>query len=426
MKLYDRAGPPTGFALPTHRRLAVFLCACLALLVGAGWTAAPAAHASEPEPSTTEAPEDPNGAGDEDPSGATDAPTNDAPRAAARFVVVDQPPARVVYGTSSKVMATLVMEGDVGVPLQTVELLAKIRPSTQWRRVASSLTDTQGGVTLRATLPASAALRLHHPSSIVAAPDLAIRSVVVAKRVTVAAGRARTRVGMPVVVRGRVAPAQPVRSSVLLQRQVSGSWRKVASGRMITGARYMIRWIPKRAGSYRLRVVKPSDAMRAAGTSSVWRHRVDPETAADVARDIRRNKRITLAKVHVSGGGYLGSPHENIVDISNGLPARHSCHGGAPCSSTRVNLRLLQAIRDMGTRGALTVSEIAGGVHTGGSAHYSGNGLDITWVNGRHVGAGASYGMVVDRCGAYGASVIASPSNDPYGSHHDHVHCAWG
>jgi hypothetical protein len=152
---------------------------------------------------------------------------------------------------------------------------------------------------------------------------------------------------------------------------------------------------------------------------------VDPETAADIARDILHNKRIELARVHLSGGSYLGSAHQNVVDVANGRRARHSCHGGAPCGSSKIDLRVLSAIRDMGARRSLTVSELVGGVHSGGSAHYTGRAVDITWVNKRHVGSGGSYGMVVDLCRANGATRVFTPSNDPYGGHHNHVHCDW-
>lgn len=364
-----------------------------------------------------------NAAGKGAPSGASAVVT---PRGVARLVVTRQPARRVLYGTPSRVRAALVTKGAVGVPGQKVKLLAKVRPSTRWRRVASGTTGTRGRVTLRTRLPASAALRLRHPARIVAAPDARVRSVAVAKRVTVTAGRTQTRLGMPVVVRGRVAPAQRVGSRVRLQRRVSGSWRRVASGHMVTKGRYVIRWDPRRHGSYVLRVVKARDARREAGTSAPWRHRVNRETAVDVARDILRNKMITLEKVHVSGGGYFGSAHQNIVDVANGGRARHSCHGGAPCGSTWIDLRVLKTVRAMGDRGSLTVSEFVGGVHSSRSVHYSGRGVDINWVNGRHVGWGTSYGMVVERCRAYGASEIWSPSNDPYGGHHNHVHCGWG
>ena len=413
----------TDWHLHARRNLASLLGACVVLTVGTGWMVPAPALAADPVPADTpEAPVAPDATGSGYPSSEGASVT---PRGVTRFVVTRPPARRVAYGTPSRITAALVTQGGVGVPGETVELLAKVRPSTRWRRVASGITDVHGKVTLSETLSATAALRLRHPGNLVATDDLAVGSVVVASRVTVAAGQTRTRLGMPVVVRGRVVPARSDGSRVLLQRRVSGSWTKIGKGRMVTSARFKIRWDPKSAGSYVLRVLKPADALYASGTSSTWAHRVHPETAADIARDILRSKRITLAKVHVSGGSYLGSAHENIVDLANGRRARHSCHGGAPCSSTRVDVRLLSAVREMGRRATLTVSEIAGGVHARASAHYSGRGLDITWVNGRHIGAGANYGLVVDRCRAGGATVIFSPSNDPDGGHYNHVHCAW-
>jgi hypothetical protein len=363
-----------------------------------------------------------NAAGNGPPSNAS-APVT--PRGVARIVVRGQPARRVVYGTPSRVRATLVAKTGEGVPRQRMELLAKVRPSTRWRRVATGFTGTRGRVTFRTTLPASAKLRLKHPAGVVAAPDEAVRSVVVAKRVIVTKGQTRTRLGRPVIARGRIAPAQRAGSRVRLERRVSGSWKSVATGRMVTRERYRIRWNPPRVGRYVLRVVKSGDRRHAAGRSRRWHHRVAPETAADIAKDILRNDRITLATVHVSGGGYYGSAHDNIVDVANGRRARHSCHAGAPCGSTGIDIRLLHAVRDMGTRGKMTVSEIAGGVHAGRSAHYSGRGVDITWVDSHHVGWGANYEMVLKRCRAYRATEIFWPTNDPYGGHHNHVHCAW-
>lgn len=348
------------------------------------------------------------------------------PLSIARLKVKDQPRRRIVYGTGSNVRAALVTPGGEGIPGQVVELLAKSSRSHRWRRVASSVTNHRGRVSLRTTLDGSAALRLRHRGGGVITRSADVRRVVVAKRVSVTSGHEPKRLGMEVVVRGRVGPLQKVGSRVGLQRRVAGSWRRVALGRMVTKARYQIRWSPKRVGRYRLRVVKDGDPGHASGISSPWLQRVKPETAADVAHDILQNRRITLAKDHESGGGYLGSAEQNVIDVAHGRRARFSCHAGAPCGSTRISLRLLKALRDMGTRASLEVSEIAGGVHSGRSDHYSGLAMDITWVNGRHVGGGADYSMVVDRCHANGATQVFSPSYDPYGGHDDHVHCGWG
>lgn len=364
-----------------------------------------------------------NAAGKGQPSTVSEAVT---PRMAARIVVRRQPSAHVAHGQRSTVRSALVTAGGVGVPAQRVNLLAKVRPSTRWRQVDSGLTGDDGTVTLRTTLRAIARLRLQHPAGIVAARSVDPRSVVIANRVAVASRSNRTRVGKPVVIRGTVGPRQKVGSPVRLQRRVSGEWEAITSGRMVTRQRYVIRWNPQKIGSYKLRVAGPRSTVRAPGSSAVWKHHVDPENAADIATDILRDGDITLATVHLSAGRDGATAQDNIVDVANGRLARRSCYGGAPCGSTALDLRVLRAIREMGTRGTITVSEIAGGVHAGSSAHYSGRAVDITWVNGHHVGYGTSYGMVTDVCRAFGANQIFTPSNDPWGGHSRHVHCGWG
>jgi hypothetical protein len=347
------------------------------------------------------------------------------PRLPGRLAVVTQPAAKVVYGTASAVGATLMLADHVGIGGQPVELQAQVKPSTAWRRVASGTTAGDGRVTLRATLPANAALRLHHPAGPVAASDVAVRSVAVATRVTAAANATRTRLGTPVVVRGRVAPARPAGAPVQLQRYVSGGWHAVANGRMTSTTAYAVSWKPTGVGAYTLRLVKPADSAFATGSSGQWRQRVDPENAADIARAIVGNRRITLETTHESGVRDAATARQNVADVMAGRLARRSSYQNAPGGFTSVDIRLLRALRLMGTRGSVTVSEIAGGSHAPGSAHYAGRGLDISWVNGSHVGSGSAYGTVVDACRANGASRVFSPSYDPYGGHGNHVHCEW-
>ena len=348
------------------------------------------------------------------------------PRQVARFVIKRNAQRRIVYGTPSTVRARLeTAAGGVGIRGQRVRLFAKYAPSLGWRQVASGTTNSHGGVALRATLPASAALQLRHPIGAVVAEDRDARPVVVAKRVTASASHTRMRQGMSVTVRGRVAPGQREGSRIKLQRRVGDRWVRVASGNMNTRQRYSIRWVPQQVGEFSMRVKKPGDSARAAGVSRTWRQRVNPENAADVAADILRDKGITLSRWHVTSGADGATPKENIVDVAHGRNAQRSCYGGAPCGSTPMDIRVLKAVREMGTRGTITVSEFAGGRHAGRSAHYSGRGVDINWVNGRHVAWGSGYDMAVRVCRAYGADQVLHPSNDPWGGHHNHVHCGW-
>jgi hypothetical protein len=389
--------------------------------VGAGQTSAVVSRLPNGVPSTfTVAARNEAGTGRHSPASARVVPRGDA-----RFTVLRQPAARVLYGTQSTVRARLVRPDGTGVPRKLVYLQAKRGPDSPWRRVAAAQTGYRGQVALQATLPASAALRLRHPPSTVATHDLRTRPVVVAKRVTASATRLRSRLGMTVAVRGRVAPAQRAGSKVHLQRRASGRWVTVARGRMATQRRYAIRWKPGLVATHTLRVVKAADAARAAGTSAPFAHRVDPESAADVARDILRNGRITLATVHLSAGSDGATPQQNMADVANGRLARRSCYGGAPCGATAMHVPLLRAVRAMGQRGTVTISEFAGGRHAGASAHYSGRAIDITWVNGTHVGYGTGYGWAVDICRAHGANQILTPGNDPWGGHSRHVHCGW-
>jgi hypothetical protein len=346
------------------------------------------------------------------------------PRRPGRLTVLTNPAALVAYGNASTVDAALLVAG-VGVPSQPVELFAQIRPSTTWKRVATGTTGANGRVRLRATFPANTALKLHHPAGPVGAQDVSVRSVSVAPRLTRTVEASRIRLGRNVVVRGSVSPAQPKGAPVQLQRYVNGAWRAVASGRMNTTTGYGVSWRPTGAGAYTLRVVRPKTATNALGGSQQWRQQVVAETVADVARDIAADRSIVLETTHESGVRDNATARQNLLDLAAGRPARRSAYQNAPGGSTGVDIRLLKALRAMGVRGGVTVSEIAGGSHAVGSAHYAGRGLDISWVNGRHVAPGSAYGLAIDACRANGAARIFHPGYDPYGGHANHVHCEW-
>ncbi|HWL38334.1 MAG TPA: fibronectin type III domain-containing protein [Frankiaceae bacterium] len=346
------------------------------------------------------------------------------PRLPAKLTVVTQPAASVVYGSASAVVASLTAAG-VALPGQRVELFAQVRPSTTWRRVAAGTTGSTGRVTLRTTLPATAALRLHHPAGVALAPDVAVRAVYVKTRVTAYPSSKSIRLGQTLTVRGNVAPAHPVGSVVRLQRYVSGEWRNVVSGRMTTSTAYRVSFRPGAVASYPMRVVKPADADHASGISAKWSQTVAPENARDIALDIRADGSITLETTHVSGVLDQAHSKANVVDVSEGQLARRSAYQNAPGGFTTLDRRMLKALRRMGAVGRVTVSEIAGGSHSRGSLHYSGRAIDISWVNGAHVSRGSSYGLVLDACRAFGAARIFHPRYDPYGGHQGHVHCDW-
>ncbi|HVF03965.1 MAG TPA: fibronectin type III domain-containing protein [Frankiaceae bacterium] len=347
------------------------------------------------------------------------------PRAPARLVVSVQPKSPIVYRTESVVVGTLLNAAGAAIPGQRVELRAIVKPATTWRTVAAGTTSSTGRVTLRVALPATSALRLRHVPTTYAAPEVSVRSVAVAPKITAAPNDASIRLGTTVTVTGNIAPAHPAGSAVRLQRYASGEWRTVAYGTMTSTSAYRVSWKPGAAGAWYLRVLKPADADHTTGVSPKWYQRVATATAAQLARDILYDASITLERVHQSGISDLANARQNIVDVSNGYLARRSSYQNAPGGYTGLDLRLLRALKHMGAAGSVTVSEIAGGSHAVGSAHYYGRGLDINYVNGRHVAYGSGYQLAIDACRAYGASRIFHPSYDPYGGHSRHVHCEW-
>jgi hypothetical protein len=195
---------------------------------------------------------------------------------------------------------------------------------------------------------------------------------------------------------------------------------------MTTRSAYRVHWHPRTARRYSLRVVRPSTGNLATGVSRRWRQRIAPQSAADLAQAILANRRITLATIHESGVRDEATARQNVLDVAAGRPARRSSYHNAPGGYTSLDLRLLRALLHLGSVSSVTVSEIAGGSHVVGSAHYAGRALDVNIVNGRAVAAGADYGSVVRSCQMMGASSIFDPAYDPFGGHADHVHCQWG
>ena len=347
------------------------------------------------------------------------------PRQRARLLVTAQPGARVRHGRPVTVAASILGADGAALPDRVVVLLAKVVPSSAWRTVAIARSDAAGRVRLRAVLPATSALKLHHPPSTVAALDQPVRSVTVAKRLNASPSSTSVALGRSLTVRGGVAPAHGVGSVVYLQRHTSRGWTTIARGKQTASTAYAVTWRPPRPGVYYLRVAKPSHRDHAGGVSQTWRQVVRVEGAAALARQILANPRITLAQEHVAGVRDLAHPRQNVVDVAAGRPAHRSAYQNAPGGRTRIDIRVLRTIRDLGRTGSITVSEIAGGSHARRSSHFAGRGLDISWVNGRHVAPGSGYGRVVSACRAHGASAVYHPAYDPFGGHQGHVHCQW-
>jgi len=346
------------------------------------------------------------------------------PRQPARLVVV-VPAARVVtYGGAIHLTAALLDAAGHGLPARRVVLLYRVGTGA-YRTAGIGTTNSLGRIAFGATLPASAALLLNHDPDALARTTAAAGSVLVARKVTESAPRA-IRLGQVVVTTGAVSPRRPIGARVYLQRLASGHWWTVATGSMTTRSSYRVAWKPAGAGTYTLRVLVPADALYASGAAPAWRQHVALETVATVSADILRNTRITLATAHESGVSDNATAKADMLALAAGHWAPRSAYQNAPGGSTPVDLRLLRALRGLGTKARVEVSEIAGGSHAVGSSHYRGEAMDITVVNGVSISAGGNYSLVASVCRSYGASVVYDPAYDPYGGHGNHVHCQWG
>lgn len=345
------------------------------------------------------------------------------PRQPVRLTVLTKPRTTVTYGAGSH--ATARLTSLIGTPIagRRVDLQAQVKPSTLWRTVYSGTTDATGFVRVSTALPATAGLRLRHPGDAYQTAHAWVSTVYVAPRVTASAPVVQA--GHVLTVSGTVAPAHAAGSRVTLQRQTPLGWVNVADGAMTTTSAYRVHWRPRTGGWYPMRVVKHADGDHVSGVSPTWTQQVRPEGMAEIARHIKANARIALDAIHVSGRVDLATARVNVADLAAGRLARRSSYEGAPGGTTRVDTRLLKALRRMGERGRVTVSEIAGGSHSRNSTHYYGRGLDIRMVNGVPVSRGTAYGFVVEACRAFGAVRIFHPSYDPFGGHQGHVHCDW-
>jgi hypothetical protein len=278
---------------------------------------------------------------------------------------------------------------------------------------------------LSAAVPVSASLVLKHAADAVAGVTTSAGNIRVARRVSESAPRT-TRVGQYVVTTGAVTPRRAIGAHVELVRLAGTRWINVASGRMTTRTSYRVNWKPASAGTYTLRVVVPADTSYASGWGRVWRQPVTVETVATVAADILRNTRITLATAHESGVRDNATAKGDMLALAAGHWAPRSSYQNAPGGSTPVDIRVLRALRALGSKALVQVSEIAGGSHAVGSSHYRGEAIDITAVNGVSIAGGGNYSLVASVCRSYGATAVYDPAYDPYGGHGNHVHCQWG
>lgn len=150
-------------------------------------------------------------------------------------------------------------------------------------------------------------------------------------------------------------------------------------------------------------------------------------TTASLAKQILGNGRITLG---TSSSTSSGNPRQNIIDTSNGLPARRGCASNANCGLTVYLKRsMLQGTLNLANAGnSFYITSIAGGVHSATSDHYAGLAIDIGIWNGVSLSTPSSaHTRARNACIAAGSdpSQTFDAYHDPTGGHKNHVHCAW-
>jgi hypothetical protein len=108
-------------------------------------------------------------------------------------------------------------------------------------------------------------------------------------------------------------------------------------------------------------------------------------SATQIAASILATPNITLMNSHPSGiSDPASTAKQNITDVSNGNPAQNSCYTQngitAPCGkNVSLNTSMLQTLLNIGNQMPITVTEIAGGVHSSNptDSHYTGRAFDV-------------------------------------------------
>ena len=113
------------------------------------------------------------------------------------------------------------------------------------------------------------------------------------------------------------------------------------------------------------------------------------QTPAALAGSVLTNPNITLASTHVSGVADNANALQNLQDTANGLQASRSQYGNAPGGVVSIDENTLQGLLDLAALNSFRVSEVAGGSHSSGSAHYYGLAFDIDQINGAAANSGS-------------------------------------
>ncbi len=145
---------------------------------------------------------------------------------------------------------------------------------------------------------------------------------------------------------------------------------------------------------------------------------------AATANWIKKCPKISLLRRQVSGRYDGASSWDNIVAMSNGGSAKRSWYGNAPGGYTKLDSRMLNAMKTLANEGyTFNVTSIAGGSHSRTSRHYAGIAFDVSIINGQQVRAGNPYWRkFLSRCRQLGATETLGPGDK---AHSTHIHAAW-
>jgi zinc D-Ala-D-Ala carboxypeptidase len=142
-----------------------------------------------------------------------------------------------------------------------------------------------------------------------------------------------------------------------------------------------------------------------------------------LADEISKSGRITLAQTHVSRQVDRANARQNVLDAAAGQRAHRSHYENAPGGTVALDPRMLAGMLALSKQFTFRVSEIAGGSHSGNSRHYAGIAFDVDQINGNPVNKNhPALKTFMKQCRELGATEVLGPG-DP--GHATHIHAAW-
>ena len=157
--------------------------------------------------------------------------------------------------------------------------------------------------------------------------------------------------------------------------------------------------------------------------SALTRYVTRTARSVRVYTGIQQSENVELLNFHVSGVRDEANASENVEDIVEGEQIQRSDYGNAPGGAVEPNDTVLNAIITLQATYSFRITELAGGSHSRGSAHYPGDALDVDQINGAGVSSrNRSVATFMQACRDLGASLVLGPGS---AGHDTHVHAEW-